>query len=102
MAEINKKELHHLAKLARVELRESEEEKLLKDIQEIVGYVAELQSVNTENVPPMNGGTGLQNVFREDGGEPSFKDTDKIRAAFPEKDNGYLKVPRVLGEDSNK
>jgi len=95
---IDKKQLNHLADLARLNLNADEETKFLKDLGDILNYFTELQKVYTENVPPMNGGTGLQNIFREDVGEPTFTDTDKIRAEFPESDKGYLKVPHVFGD----
>lgn len=52
---ISKSTLEHLAKLARIELDPKEEEKLLKDLGEILEYFAELQKLETANVPPMAG-----------------------------------------------
>jgi len=98
MAEINKKELEHLADLARLELNPKEEEKFLKDLSGILNYFQELNEVNTDNVPPMNGGTESKNIFREDGDSvsPSFRDPKNIIEAFPEKHSRHLKVPSVF------
>lgn len=96
MSELNKKTLEHLAELARIELKAGEEEKLLKDLQNILGHFEELQSLDTSGVEPMTGGTDLKNIFREDKLAVSDDDTGKGPEAFPEKEGGYLKVPPVF------
>ncbi|MBI4087288.1 MAG: Asp-tRNA(Asn)/Glu-tRNA(Gln) amidotransferase subunit GatC [Candidatus Liptonbacteria bacterium] len=104
---ITKKTLEHLAKLARIELNASEEKKLLADLSKILDHFKELQELDTSNVPPMTGGTDLKNVFREDaGGEgPEADASHRYGAgtnrgegvdAFPEKENGFLKIPPVF------
>ncbi len=58
-------------------------------------YFKELQGVDTSNVEPMTGGTELKTVVREDvaGGT---NDTGKGLEQFPDKQDGYLKVPPVF------
>ena len=92
---ITKRELEHLAKLARIELNPKEQEKLLKDLGSILDYFKELQELDTSNVPPMTGGTDLRNVFRDDA---LCENTNRGAGteAFPEKKDGYLKVPPVF------
>ncbi|MDE2000971.1 MAG: Asp-tRNA(Asn)/Glu-tRNA(Gln) amidotransferase subunit GatC [Patescibacteria group bacterium] len=92
---LSKKELEHLAELARIELKEGEEEKLEKDLGAILDYFKELQAVDTEKVAPMTGGTQLMNALREDV-TGSTDDTGKGAAGFPDKQDGYLKVPPVF------
>ena len=97
MSVLDKKNLKYLAELGRVELSESEELKLLKDLQEILNHFQELQKLDTTNIEPMSGGTFTENVVRED-----KTDTDKspresaLVEAFPEEENGFLKVPPVF------
>jgi len=101
---ITKHELEHLAKLARIELDPHEEEKLLKDLSNILEYFKELQALDTSAVAPMTGGTDLRNVFREDGsGENAAEDdgTENTNRgagveAFPESKKGFLKIPPVF------
>ncbi len=96
---IGKKELEHLAKLARIELDPNEEEKLLRDLGNILGHFKELQELDTADVPPMTGGTDLVNAFREDAEENGGRESTNQGAgtdAFPESKNGYLKVPPVF------
>lgn len=95
---INKKTLEYLAELSRIKLNERDEEKLLKDLQKILDYFEELKEVDTENVKPMSGGTAKKNVFRDD--SESFADGQtsptQLTGQFPEKKNGFLKVPPVF------
>jgi len=92
---ITKKELEHLAKLARLNLSEREEKKLLEDLREILAYFEKLGELDTSEVAPMNGGTELQNIFRED---EERKDTlrGQGRDNFPETKDGSLSVPEVF------
>lgn len=98
---ITKKELEHLAELARVELDPKEEEKMLADLGEILNYFKELQALSTEDIPPMTGGTDLINVLRPDGtndGDGGHENTNRGAGvdAFPESKKGYNKVPPVF------
>ena len=100
---IGKHELEHLAKLARIELDPREEEKLIKDLSAILEYFKELQELDTAAVAPMTGGTDLRNVFREDGVRDSEENSGSENTnhgagveAFPESQNGYLKIPPVF------
>jgi len=96
MAELlNKKSLEHLAALARIDLKSGEEEKLLSDLQSILNHFKELQEIDTSAVEPMAGGTQLRSVVREDTAGLT-DDTGKGADAFPDANNGYLKVPPVF------
>jgi aspartyl-tRNA(Asn)/glutamyl-tRNA(Gln) amidotransferase subunit C len=92
---IGKKELEHLAKLARIELAPGEEEKLLKDLGNILDHFKELNELDTVNITPMTGGTALMNVLREDEERESTNRGAGVDA-FPESKDGYLKVPPVF------
>ncbi|OGY64785.1 MAG: hypothetical protein A3I24_04540 [Candidatus Harrisonbacteria bacterium RIFCSPLOWO2_02_FULL_41_13b] len=97
MSEINKKSLEHLADLARLEINPKKEEKFIKDLQSILGHFQELQSLNTENVLPMTGGTQMKNVFREDDQKrDKTVETRNVVDAFPEREKGYLRIPPVF------
>jgi len=92
---INKETLQHLAKLARLELDPKEEEKLREDLGKILDHFKELQALDTSSVVPMTGGTDLKNIFREDA-ERENTNQKKGVDAFPETQNGYLKIPPVF------
>lgn len=94
-AKLTKRELAHLAELARIELDPKEEERFIKDLGKILRHFEELQGLDTSNVPPMAGGTDIINVFR---GDSERENTDRGAGvdAFPEKADGYLKIPPVF------
>ena len=94
-SEIDKKTIEYLAELSRVKLDAKEEEKLIKDLGNILGYFEELKSLDTSGAETMNGGTDIKNAFREDEertGTSRGEGTD----AFPENEKGFLKVPPVF------
>ena len=95
MTLIDKKELKHLADLARIELKESEQEKLLQDLGGILNYVEELKELGTDNIEPMAGGTDVKNAFRADeiGGRLQ---AEPVVEEFPEKKGRQLKIPPVF------
>ncbi|MDE2020151.1 MAG: Asp-tRNA(Asn)/Glu-tRNA(Gln) amidotransferase subunit GatC [Patescibacteria group bacterium] len=92
---ITRTTLEHLAKLSRIELDPKEEEKLLKDLGEILDYFTELEKLDTASVQPMAGGTDLKDVLR---GDEERENTDQGGGAdaFPEKESGFLKIPPVF------
>ena len=52
MANLNKETIHHLAKLCRIACTEEQEEKLLQDMQKILGYVEQLNEIDTSGFAP--------------------------------------------------
>lgn len=93
---ISKKDIEHLAELARIKLPAKDEEKLSVDLEKILGHFAELNELDTSAVEPMAGGTHLKSVMREDMAERT-RDTGKGKEQFPEQQGGFLKVPKVFG-----
>ena len=95
---INKKTLEHLAELARIEIDDKEEKKLLKDIQEILSYFEQLNDLNTENIKPFDGGTKNENVLNQDDVVVRQSNFNKKRLSedFPEKEVDFLKIPPVF------
>ncbi len=98
--DLTKRDLEHLAELSRIALDPQEEEKLLRDLGNILDHFKELQKLDVADVPPMTGGTDLTNVFRKDGAAHGGTENTNRGAgvsAFPEKEGGYLRVPPVFG-----
>ena len=96
---ISRKDLGHIAKLARIELGEEEKTKFEKDLSAILEFVEKLSEVDTTNVEPMTGGTILENVMRADAQVDKSlegKSAELIDAA-PERKGGYIKVKAVFG-----
>jgi len=84
-----------LTTLSRVEVSENEQESLLGDLKEILGYISQIQEVATGEIVPEVG--DLKNVLREDI-EPheSGKFTKDILNEAPSTEDGYLKVKKIL------
>jgi len=94
---IDKKTLEHLAALSRIDIDPKKEEKLLGNLEKILAYFEELKAVDTDGIEPAAGGTTLTNVFRED--KDSLRlPNEKALEQFPEKKNGFLKIPQVFNE----
>lgn len=94
---INKETLRHLAALARIELHETEEEKLLYDMQNILGHFDELKEIASGSTA-LSYSTTLQNVFREDE-ERSQTNHGAGIDQFPEDEKGFLNVPPVFSSE---
>lgn len=92
---LDKKEVEHIAQLARIELTEDEKEKFAKELGAIIEYVQELDSAPTENIEPIDQISGLDNITREDEITPSISN-EKVLQNAPEKEDGFFKVEKIL------
>lgn len=97
MSGITKKEIKHLAELSRLELNDGEIVEIEHDLSEILNHFNELKEVDTEGVKPLTGGADLFNSTRMDELDRT-DDTGKGKDQFPEKEDGYLKVPSVFND----
>lgn len=74
----------HTAKLANLTLTEKEHIEMQNQLNDIIGYIKKLNSVDTSNVEPTAQVTGLKNVTRKDSEvsdslsqEDALSETDK-------------------------
>ena len=63
---LSKEEVRKIAKLVRIKLSSADEEKFSKQLSDILDFVEILQELDTDQVPPMNNVTGLENITRPD------------------------------------
>jgi aspartyl/glutamyl-tRNA(Asn/Gln) amidotransferase C subunit len=87
-------DLDNLSRLARIDINPEEKQKMLSDMQAILGYVSEINDVSGEIV---RGEESLYNVVREDvitNGSGEY--TSAILANAPATRNGYVEVMQVL------
>ena len=92
---LTKVEIERIARLARLELSEAEEEEFTRQINRILGFIERLNRVDTTGVEPTAHVVPLFNVFRSDQTEPSL-DPEAALANAPERDGNFFKVPKVL------
>ncbi len=92
---ISKKDVEHVARLARLRLTEEEKEKLGKQLNQILEYVEKLNELDTKNVEPTSHVVPLKNVLREDEVKPSLP-VEEVLSNAPDKKGKYFKVPRII------
>lgn len=90
------RDIEKLAKLARIELTDSEKQTYLKEIGEILGYVDQIKGVVASVGEERKTGE-LKNIMREDE-ELQTNNTkpEDLIVEFPQKMNNYLKVKKIL------
>lgn len=97
---ISKKDVEHVARLARLSLTEDEKERYTAQLGQILGYVEKLSQLNTDHVPPMTHAIPMSNVWREDHAEPSTAQTlgspEDLLANAPEREGPLFKVKKII------
>ena len=93
--EITKADVEHVAKLARLEITETERDAFSKQLSAILTYVEKLKALDTSGVEPTATVLEQTNVFREDKARPSLP-VEKALANAPESESGHFRVPRIL------
>ena len=93
---ITKKEIIHVAHLARLDLDEAAMSKFADQIGTILEYVDQLSRVNTDGVKPTSHAIFLTNAFREDEEREHLENASALANA-PEKEDGNFVVPKVVG-----
>ena len=94
---LSKKEVEHIAKLARISLVQKEIEKFQKELSSILDYVEKLKEVDIEGITPTSHSIAIENVMREDeciSQTPELK--KKLIEKFPDIEKGYLKTKSIL------
>ena len=96
MTQISRDDVLHLAQLSRLELDDGEVEGLRTDISNILGYVEQLNKLDTTGVEPTYQTTGLSNVWRDDTVIDYRISREELLARSPEVADFQIKVPKVL------
>jgi aspartyl-tRNA(Asn)/glutamyl-tRNA(Gln) amidotransferase subunit C len=103
MSGVSLEEVRRVAELANLELTTDEETRMQRDLNAILGHVAQLSELDTTAVEPMaqvadllgtvSGAAGES--LRQDVVRPSL-DRKAVMAAAPESDGRFFKVPKVI------
>ena len=86
-----------VALLARLALSDAELETMTRELSTIVGFVGQLERIDTSAVEPLAHPLDTQNVFRDDVVRESLP-RDKALQSAPRHDGECFLVPAVLGE----
>lgn len=92
---LSKQEVEYIARLARLELNDTEKEEFTGQLNEILSYVDKLNQLDTSSVEPTAHVIPVHNVFRKDEIKPSL-DPELVLANAPDRIDNYFKVPKIL------
>ena len=95
---VSEQDVERVAELANLELTGDEKAGMLRDLNSVLGYFAQLDELDTSSVPPM-----LQVVegkepdlhLRVDEVAPSLN-RERVLASAPDTDQVFFKVPKVI------
>ncbi len=99
-ARVTVEEVERVAELAQLELAPEEKPGMVRDLNAILDYVAELNELDTAGVMPLSQVTELEGAggagsLRADALRPSLDRSDVMGQA-PETDGTFFKVPKVI------
>ena len=94
---ISRKDVEHVAALARLGLTDQEIDLMQGQLNRILEAVGQLQAVDTSSVGPTAQVIALENVMRDDVARPSM-DREAALAEAPKREGSLLRVPVVLEE----
>lgn len=96
MTQINRDDVQHLAQLSSLQLTDDEVTALGVDLENILGYIRQLDELDTTGVEPTYQVTDLQNVWRQDEVNDYGIDRAALLALAPAVEAEHIKVPKVL------
>lgn len=93
--EINRDQVIHVAKLARLALTTEEIDRFTGQLSQILSYVGKLNELDTSQIEPTAHVMSLSNIFREDQARPSLP-TDLALGNAPEREGSFFRVPKII------
>jgi len=92
---VDRKEVEHVAMLARIELSAEELEIFPEQLSTILEFFDRLKEVDTENVKPTSHVVNLVNAYRPDEVRPG-PGVEAILENAPDRSDRYFRVPKIL------
>ncbi|MDO3626186.1 Asp-tRNA(Asn)/Glu-tRNA(Gln) amidotransferase subunit GatC [Mucilaginibacter sp. BT774] len=92
---IDKETVEKVAHLARLELAEDEKEKMIADMNKILGFMDKLNEIDTSGIEPLVYMTNEINTVREDVIKQEITHEEALLNA-PKHDNDYFLVAKVI------
>ncbi len=100
-AALTRKDVEHVAALASLALSEDELDRMGRDLGSILGYIAELQELDTTSVVPL---THISDLWSERSAPPALRGDEpapslarsRVMDAAPATDGVFFKVPKVI------
>ena len=92
---VNESQVRHVAKLARLALSDAEIDKMVPELNNILGWVAQLGEVDTDGVEPLTAVIDLKLRLRDDVVDDG-ECRDAVLANAPDAQHGFFAVPKVI------
>jgi aspartyl-tRNA(Asn)/glutamyl-tRNA(Gln) amidotransferase subunit C len=92
---IHPDEVREIATLSRLRLTDEEVKHLTKDLDSILGYVAELSELDVSSVEPMTHAVPFDCPLRADEVRPSLT-LEETLANAPRREASFFQVPRIV------
>jgi aspartyl-tRNA(Asn)/glutamyl-tRNA(Gln) amidotransferase subunit C len=92
---VDTRTVRHIARLARIAVSDAEAEALVPELNNILGWVEQLQEVDVSGIEPMT--AVIPNRLRLRGDEVTDGGVrDKVLANAPIAEHGFFAVPKVI------
>jgi aspartyl-tRNA(Asn)/glutamyl-tRNA(Gln) amidotransferase subunit C len=98
MPPLSRRDVEHVAHLARLGLTEAELARLQGELNHILDQYAALAGLDTDHIPPTAQVIELENILRDDVTRPSLP-PEAVLVNAPERDGDAFVVPAILGGD---
>jgi aspartyl-tRNA(Asn)/glutamyl-tRNA(Gln) amidotransferase subunit C len=92
---IERKDVEHVARLARLALTDAETETMRVQLNGILAYIEKLNALPTEGVEPTSHAVPMVNVMRDDAPGPCLP-RDEALANAPDRAGEFFRVPRII------
>ncbi len=92
---LSKDDVRKIAYLARIRVPEERLEPLAGELNNIVGWVEQLQEVDTNGVEPMTSVVDIETPMRDDV-VTDGNVTEKVLANAPDRNDAFFGVPKVV------
>jgi aspartyl-tRNA(Asn)/glutamyl-tRNA(Gln) amidotransferase subunit C len=97
---VSEQDVERVAELANLELTSGEKASMLRDLNSVLDYFAQLNELDTTFVPPMAQVTdrleeAVAQHLRQDEIAPSLS-RERVLACAPDTDGVFFKVPKVI------
>ena len=92
---VNEQQVRHVAKLARLALSDAEIDRMVPELNNILGWVEQLGEVDTDGVEPLTAVIDLKLRLRDDV-VTAGNIRDKVLLNAPDAQHGFFAVPKVI------
>lgn len=92
---VTKENVKHIAKLAKLEIKEDEISDFTSQFNDVLKYIEKLNELDTNNVKPLSHPVEGENIFRKDELRESILTSEALKNSASKTDE-YFKVPKVI------